>query len=114
MKTTKKQIAIALKELTAANGRRKERTITEQELLELIEKAEQVYKENSRKKYFKGVILKEYADWSNKPNAYKYKAYQTFVCIKIFKNEKVKIEVDEITWGYISAKEKKVEIVFEA
>ena len=113
MKTTKKQIAIALKELTVTNGRREKRIFTEQDFLKLIEKAEQVYKENSKKKYFKGVILKEYADWSSKPNAYKYKAYQTFVCIRVFKNEKVKIEVDEIIWSYISAKEKKVEIVFE-
>ena len=44
MKTTKKQIAIALKKLTVANGRRKERIFTEQDFLELIEKAEQVYK----------------------------------------------------------------------
>ena len=113
MKTTKKQIDIALKKLTVANGRRRERIVTEEELLKLIEKAEQAYKKNSGKKYFKGVILKEYANWRNKPAAYKYKAYQTFICIKILKNEKVKIDVSEIAWGYISVKEQDIEIVFE-
>ena len=42
MKTTKKQIEIALKSLEAANGRRRERVITEQEFFELIEGVKRV------------------------------------------------------------------------
>ena len=101
MKIHKKYRLEAIEKLKAVNGKRRERIVTISQLEDLFETMEKVYKENTNKKYFRGVEGSILGTRYSKPNAYKYRATITTIYAKIEKGKKPEIKIQAEPWGYI-------------
>ena len=101
-KITKKYEKKALEMLRRANGGRRSRIVSADDLLDLIQDLEALYAANRRKKYFDGVegwLLGEY--W-HKPRAYSYRAVMTEIYISLRVGRPPVIQIQAAPWGYVA------------